>query len=157
MQVEFVRDGRVFAVMSTLFPRGQIVARTEALAALERAKQPASSFLARHLSRAFTAPIVRLTRPGNPPPRWRLLTRSHVGLRPRGVLVGIGRTNENNHGNPECVSVWKFLDPVLASLQFWISHLQSRLPLQINESTVCSCRTALKRIRLGSWRHCETH
>jgi len=38
--------------MFTLFPLGQIVATTEALAALERAKQPASSFLAHHLSRA---------------------------------------------------------------------------------------------------------
>ncbi len=34
--------------MLPLFPLGQIVAAPGALAALERAKQPASSFLARH-------------------------------------------------------------------------------------------------------------
>jgi len=53
VQVEFVRDGRGFAVMFTLFPLAQIVATTEAPAALERAKQPATCFLTRHLSRAM--------------------------------------------------------------------------------------------------------
>ena len=36
--------------MSALFPLGQIVATPGALAALERAKQPATCFLARHES-----------------------------------------------------------------------------------------------------------
>jgi hypothetical protein len=39
---------RGIVIMFTLFPLGQIVATPGALAALERAKQPAACFLARH-------------------------------------------------------------------------------------------------------------
>jgi hypothetical protein len=50
MRARLARIGlkRGVTVMSELFPLGQIVATTGALAALERAKQPATCFLDRH-------------------------------------------------------------------------------------------------------------
>jgi hypothetical protein len=49
-------------------------------------------------------------------------------------------------------------DPRLVSLRLGFSRTFGRGCLGgQSKSTLCPRMTALKRIRLGSWRHCETH